>query len=120
MTRSIKRSTSITQDKDKPCSPCSRWRARQGASNGQYDIGVEQLAKTSKFGGTLQLVDHPSYHPRRKSDVSGLATRPFDVDVKAGDSLQSIRKRINNDADNFGLSINVHRIPPMAKSKPDG
>lgn len=31
----------------------------------------------------------------------------FDVDVKAGDSLQSIRKRINNDADNFGLSVNI-------------
>ncbi len=33
--------------------------------------------------------------------------KTFDVDVKAGDSLQSIRKRINNDADNFGLSVNI-------------
>lgn len=33
--------------------------------------------------------------------------KTFDVDVKAGDSLQSIRKRINNDSDNFGLSVNI-------------
>ncbi|PTT44200.1 flagellar filament capping protein FliD, partial [Aeromonas sp. HMWF014] len=33
--------------------------------------------------------------------------KSFDVDVKVGDTLESIRKRINNDGNNFGLSVNI-------------
>ena len=36
--------------------------------------------------------------------------KEFTVDVKAGDTLQNIRKRINNDGDNFGLSANIVNI----------
>lgn len=33
--------------------------------------------------------------------------KEFTVDVKAGDTLQSIRKRINSNGDNFSLSANI-------------
>lgn len=33
--------------------------------------------------------------------------KTFKVDVKAGDTLQDIRKSINSNGDNFGLSANI-------------
>lgn len=98
-----KRSINITQDKDKPV---LKVESKAGASNGQYDISVEQLAKTSKFDGTFESSTTPLITQDGKLTFKA-GDKTFDVDVKAGDSLQSIRKRINNDADNFGLSVNI-------------
>lgn len=98
-----KRSINITQDKDKPV---LKVESKAGASNGQYDISVEQLAKTSKFDGTFDSSTTPLITEDGKLTFKA-GDKTFDVDVKAGDSLQSIRKRINNDADNFGLSVNI-------------
>ncbi|WP_323900465.1 flagellar filament capping protein FliD [Aeromonas hydrophila] len=98
-----KRSINITQDKDKPV---LKVESKAGASNGQYDISVEQLAKTSKFDGTFNSSTTPLITQDGKLTFKA-GDKTFDVDVKAGDSLQSIRKRINNDADNFGLSVNI-------------
>ncbi|MCX7131130.1 flagellar filament capping protein FliD [Aeromonas sp.] len=98
-----KRSINITQDKDKPV---LKVESKAGASNGQYDISVEQLAKTSKFDGTFDSSTTPLITQDGKLTFKA-GDKTFDVDVKAGDSLQSIRKRINNDADNFGLSVNI-------------
>lgn len=52
-----KRSINITQDKDKPV---LKVESKAGASNGQYDISVEQLAKSSKFDGTFDSSTTPS------------------------------------------------------------
>ncbi|WP_314927795.1 flagellar filament capping protein FliD [Aeromonas piscicola] len=98
-----KRAISITQDKD---NPVLKIESKAGASNGQYDISVEKLAKTSKFEGVFDKSTDPLI------TQDGVLTfkagdKTFDVDVKAGDTLQSIRKRINNDGDNFGLSVNI-------------
>jgi flagellar hook-associated protein 2 len=98
-----KRAISITQDKD---NPVLKIESKAGASNGQYDITVEKLAKTSKFEGVFDKSTDPLI------TQDGVLTfkagdKTFDVDVKAGDTLQSIRKRINNDGDNFGLSVNI-------------
>ncbi|MFM4768062.1 flagellar filament capping protein FliD [Aeromonas veronii] len=98
-----KRSINITQDKDKPV---LKVESKAGASNGQYDISVEQLAKTSKFDGTFDSSTTPLITEDGKLTFKA-GDKTFDVDVKAGDSLQSIRKRINNDTDNFGLSVNI-------------
>ncbi|MGK8177803.1 flagellar filament capping protein FliD [Aeromonas dhakensis] len=98
-----KRSINITQDKDKPV---LKVESKAGASNGQYDISVEQLAKSSKFDGTFDSSTTPLITQDGKLTFKA-GDKTFDVDVKAGDSLQSIRKRINNDADNFGLSANI-------------
>ncbi|WMJ06530.1 flagellar filament capping protein FliD [Aeromonas veronii] len=98
-----KRSINITQDKDKPV---LKVESKAGASNGQYDISVEQLAKTSKFDGTFDSSTTPLITQDGKLTFKA-GDKIFDVDVKAGDSLQAIRKRINNDADNFGMSVNI-------------
>lgn len=98
-----KRTVNITQDKD---NPILKVESKAGASNGQYNITVNKLATTSKFEGTFD------------SSTASLATedgtltftagdKKFNVEVKAGDSLQTIRKKINNNGDNFGLTANI-------------
>lgn len=98
-----KRSVAVTQDKD---NPVLKVETKSGASNGQYNITVNKLATTSKFEGTFNnstdsLVTEDGTLTFKAGD------KTFSVDVKAGDSLQSIRKRINNDGDNFGLTANI-------------
>ncbi|HDX8379074.1 TPA: flagellar filament capping protein FliD [Aeromonas salmonicida] len=98
-----KRAVNITQDKD---NPILKVESKAGASNGQYNITVNKLATTSKFEGTFD------------SSTTALATedgtltftagdKKFNVEVKVGDSLQTIRKKINNNGDNFGLTANI-------------
>lgn len=98
-----KRSISVTQDTDDPVMTVT---TKTGASNGQYNITVNKLATTSKQQGIFD------------SSTTALATadgtltfkagdKEFTVDVKAGDTLQNIRKRINASGDNFGLSANI-------------
>ncbi|BEE05273.1 flagellar filament capping protein FliD [Aeromonas sp. S11(2024)] len=98
-----KRTINVTQDKDKPV---LKVESKEGASNGQYAVSVEQLAKTSKFDGTFDSSTTPLITQDGKLTFNA-GDKTFDVDVKAGDSLQSIRKRINNDSGNFGLSVNI-------------
>ncbi|MDX7712216.1 flagellar filament capping protein FliD [Aeromonas caviae] len=98
-----KRSINITQDKD---NPVLKVESKTGSSNGQYDITVEKLAKTSKFEGSFDSSTTPMITQDGTLTFKA-GDKTFDVDVKAGDSLQSIRKRINNDGDNFGLNVNI-------------
>lgn len=98
-----KRTTDITQDSEDPVYSVE---TNDDASNGQYNITVNKLATTSKFETTFG------------SSTSSLATEDgtltftagdetFTVDVKKGDTLQQIRKRINNSGSNFGLTANI-------------
>ncbi|MGE6134560.1 flagellar filament capping protein FliD [Aeromonas salmonicida] len=98
-----KRTVNIAQDKD---DPILKVESKAGASNGQYNITVNKLATTSKFEGTFDS----STAPLAAED--GILTltagdKKFNVEVKAGDSLQTIRKKINNNGDNFGLTANI-------------
>lgn len=98
-----KRVISVSQDKD---DPVMKVESKAGTSNGQYNITVNKLATTSKFesvfnSSTDAIVTQDGTLTFKAGDKN------FSVDVKAGDSLQSIRKRINNDGDNFGLSANI-------------
>lgn len=98
-----KRAINITQDKDDPVLAVE---SKSGTSNGQYNITVNKLATTSRqegiFGSsTTALVTQDGQLTFKAGE------KEFTVDVKAGDTLQNIRKRINNDGDNFGLSANI-------------
>lgn len=98
-----KRTVSITQDST---NPVYKVETKDDASNGQYNIIVNKLAKTSKYENSFD------------SSTAALATEDgtltftagdetFSVDVKKGDTLQQIRKRINNNGDNFGLTASI-------------
>lgn len=98
-----KRSVSITQDTDDPVLKVT---TNDGASNGQYNITVDKLATNSRVEGqfassTSSLVTADGTLTFKAGDEE------FTVDVKAGDTLQQIRKRINNNGDNFGLTANI-------------
>ena len=101
-----KRAINITQSKDDPVLAVE---SKSGTSNGQYNITVNKLATTSRQEGifdssTAVLVTQDGQLTFKAGD------KEFTVDVKAGDTLQTIRKRINNDGDNFGLSANIVNI----------
>jgi len=98
-----KRSVNITQSKD---DPTLKVETKSGTSNGQYNITVNKLATTSRQEGvfdssTTSLVTADGSLTFKAGD------KTFTIDVKAGDTLQNIRKRINSDGDNFGLSANI-------------
>ncbi len=98
-----KRAINITQDKDDPVLTVE---SKSGTSNGQYNITVKKLATTSRQEGIFAQLDRAAYHPGWPTDLQG-GDKEFTVDVKAGETRQNIRKRINNDGDNFGLSANI-------------
>ena len=98
-----KRAINITQSKD---DPILKVESKSGASNGQYNIIVNKLAETSRQEGifdssTTSLVTQDGQLTFKAGD------KTFKVDVKAGDTLQDIRKSINSNGDNFGLSANI-------------
>lgn len=98
-----KRAVNITQDKD---NPVLKVESKAGSSNGQYNITVNKLATTSKFEGTFDSSTDPLITEDGTLTFKA-GDETFSVDVKAGDSLQSVRKKINNHGDNFGLTANI-------------
>ncbi|MBL0544325.1 flagellar filament capping protein FliD [Aeromonas jandaei] len=98
-----KRAVNITQDQT---NPVMKVESKSGGSNGQYNITVNKLATTSRVEGdfgssTTPLVTQDGQLTFKAGD------KEFKVDVKAGDTLQDIRKSINSNGDNFGLSANI-------------
>jgi flagellar hook-associated protein 2 len=98
-----KRAINITQDKD---NPVMKVESKSGGSNGQYNVTVKKLATTSRQEGlfdssTTALISQDGQLTFKAGD------KEFKVDVKAGDTLQDIRKSINSNSDNFGLSANI-------------
>jgi flagellar hook-associated protein 2 len=98
-----KRAINITQDKD---NPVMKVESKSGGSNGQYNVTVKKLATTSRQEGlfdssTTALITQDGQLTFKAGD------KEFKVDVKAGDTLQDIRKSINSNSDNFGLSANI-------------
>ncbi|WP_270827047.1 flagellar filament capping protein FliD [Aeromonas sp. Y318-1] len=98
-----KRAINIIQDKD---NPVIKVESKTGAANGQYNVTVNKLATTSKFEGTFNnATDSLVAQDGTLTFTAG--TKTFNVDVKAGDSLQAIRKRVNENGNNFGLNANI-------------
>lgn len=98
-----KRSVNITQSTD---DPILKVETKSGASNGQYNITVNKLATTSRQEGVFDSSTAALVTTDGQLTFS-VGTKSFTVDVTAGDTLQSIRKRINSNGDNFGLSANI-------------
>lgn len=98
-----KRAINVAQSKD---DPVLKVESKSGTSNGQYNITVNKLATTSRQEGvfdssTTPLVTEDGQLAFKAGD------KEFKVDVKAGYTLQDIRKQINSNSDNFGLSANI-------------
>ncbi|MFK8773088.1 MULTISPECIES: flagellar filament capping protein FliD [Aeromonas] len=98
-----KRAINITQDKD---DPVLKMESKSGGSNGQYNITVNKLAQTSRQEGMFDSSTAPLITQDGKLTFKA-GDKEFKVDVKAGDTLQDIRKSINGSGDNFGLSVNI-------------
>lgn len=99
-----KRAINITQDTDDPILKIS---SNTDASNGQYNVTVNKLATTSKIEGTFASSTSSLITEDGTLTISAGDGNEFTVDVKKGDTLQQIRKRINNASDNFGLTANI-------------
>ncbi|WP_442866335.1 flagellar filament capping protein FliD [Aeromonas sp. QDB14] len=98
-----KRAINITQSKD---DPILKVESKSGASNGQYNIIVNKLAETSRQEGIFDSSTTPLATQNGQLTFKA-GDKTFKVDVKAGDTLQDIRKSINSNGDNFGLSVNI-------------
>lgn len=99
-----KRAINITQDSDDPILKIS---SNTDASNGQYNVTVNKLATTSKVEGTFASSTSSLITEDGTLTITAGDGNEFTVDVKKGDTLQQIRKRINNASDNFGLTANI-------------
>lgn len=98
-----KRAINITQDKD---DPVLKMESKSGGSNGQYNITVNKLAQTSRQEGVFDSSTTPLITQDGQLTFKA-GDKTFKVDVKAGYTLQDIRKSINGNGDNFGLSVNI-------------
>ncbi|PJG57804.1 flagellar filament capping protein FliD, partial [Aeromonas cavernicola] len=98
-----KRAISINQDKD---DPVMKVESKSDGANGQYDITVNKLAETSRFEGVFDSSTTPLVTEDGQLTFNA-GDKEFTVDVKAGDTLQTIRTRINENGDNFGLTANI-------------
>lgn len=98
-----KRAINITQSKD---DPILKVESKSGASNGQYNIIVNKLAETSRQEGIFDSSTTPLATQDGQLTFKA-GDKTFKVDVKAGDTLQDIRKSINSNGDNYGLSVNI-------------
>lgn len=99
-----KRAINITQDTDDPILKIS---SNTDASNGQYNVTVNKLATTSKVEGVFDSSTESLITEDGTLTLTAGDGNEFTVDVKKGDTLQQIRKRINNASDNFGLTANI-------------
>ncbi len=97
-----KRSVNITQSTDNPVLQVT---TNTGASNGQYNITVNKLATTSRVEGSFASSTTVPADGQLTFSVG--TNKSFTVDVKAGDTLQSLRTKINANGNNFGLSANI-------------
>lgn len=98
-----KRAITITQSKD---DPVLKVESKSGTSNGQYNITVNKLATTSRQEGVFENSTAPLVTEDGQLTFKA-GDKEFKIDVKAGYTLQDIRKQINSNSDNFGLSANI-------------
>jgi flagellar hook-associated protein 2 len=104
-------SQNITQDATDPAFSVTTGTT---ASNGEYNVTVKQLAAGSRYEGVFSS----STTPLATADDTLTFTAgsdTFSVDVYQNDTLQTIRKRINDSTGNFGLSANIINSNGQAK-----
>ncbi|ENY71962.1 flagellar hook-associated protein 2 [Aeromonas diversa CDC 2478-85] len=101
-----KRAIKVTQPTDNPVLQVT---GKEGASNGNYDIVVNRLSQGSKFEsapGTFANISTTVATADGKLTFA-VGDKSFDVDIAAGDSLNSVRKKINESSKNFGVTANI-------------
>lgn len=100
-----KRSVTIKQSTDDPVFTCS---TKDDASNGSYNITVTQLASSTTYSTTVaDSTEELGAGELTFSIGEGEDAKTFKVEVEDGDTLESLRKKINSSAENFGVSANI-------------
>lgn len=100
-----KRSVTIKQSTDDPVFTCS---TKDDASNGSYNVTVTQLASTTSY--STAVADSTAALGAGSLTFSigeGDDAKTFTVEVDEEDTLESLRKKINSSAENFGVSANI-------------
>ncbi len=83
--------------------------AEEDASNMSYDIAIKQLASTEKLSKNISISeDQPNSFQAGKLTFTlgeGEDAKTFEVDVQEGDTLEMIRRRINDN--DLGITANL-------------
>ena len=98
-----KRTVNITQNSDDPVLSVE---TQTGVANGEYNITVNNLAQNSKFSAEFTSASAALVSTDGQLTFA-VGDNLFMVDVKANDTLQTIRNKINNNGDNFGVTANI-------------
>ncbi|REL34804.1 flagellar filament capping protein FliD [Thalassotalea euphylliae] len=75
------------------------------ASNGEFDINVQQLATGSQLKSAAFTSSSDTVGSGTLTFSAGSST--FNVDIDAADNLSAIRDKINAESDNFGVTANI-------------
>lgn len=81
--------------------------AEDDASNMSYDIAVKQLASTEKISQVINVGDENKFEAGKLTFTLGEGDdqKTFEVDVQEGDSIEQIRRRINDN--DLGITANL-------------
>lgn len=100
-----KRSITINQDEKDPVFSVE---GKSDISNGNYNIAVTQLAKTTTFATTV--ADSTAKLGAGKLTFGigkGSDSKNFEIEVEEDDTLETLRNKINSCAENFGVTANI-------------
>lgn len=75
------------------------------ASNGSFEVDVAQLAQGTRLNSESFTSSADVVGSGTLSFANG--TDSFDVTIEASDDLSAIRDKINEQSDNFGVSVNI-------------
>ena len=81
--------------------------AEDDASNMSYDIAVKQLASTEKISQVISVGDDNKFEAGKLTFTLGEGDdqKTFEVDVQEGDTIEQIRRRINDN--DLGITANL-------------
>ncbi len=82
--------------------------AKDDASNGNYNVTVTQLAQSTSFSQSFEGASQKFGAGSLTFSIgSGDDAKSFSIDVGEDDTLSSIRDKINNSSDSFGVTANI-------------
>ena len=76
------------------------------ASNGSFKVDVEEVAQGNKYNSTI-FAGGSTSTVGSGNLIFGNGTDSFNVAIDAADSLSVIRDKINQDSNNFGVTVNI-------------
>lgn len=76
------------------------------ASNGSFKVDVETVAQGNKYNSTI-FAGGSTSTVGSGNLIFGNGTDSFNVAIDAADSLSVIRDKINQDSNNFGVTVNI-------------